>query len=450
MHLYPLLIRQLYITVFRPMRCYYDIYHEQKQCTRNVGGASQAAHVVTPNEKEEDVMTSERALSTPAHVGHAAHPARTANGAPRRPGPPAGFADAVRLLEPQAHGNLIVVPLAFARDRGPRYVTLAEALRSGSLHVTEVSDGGSVPTLRVVNQGAVGVLVLDGEELVGAKQNRVLNTTVFVRAKSSLDVPVSCVEAGRWHYQGHEFHDEEFVVHATVRRAVHESVSMSLRAAAGHRSDQGRVWREIETLQSFGEQRSHTGAHRDVYRQRAHDIAGYLEAFPLLQGQHGLLVLRAGEVVGLDFVSRAASYAGLHDKLLRSYAFDAVTREMERSGHDGRLLTGRAQDAERGNAGSRRRGTPSRRAILSRADSFLETIAELPASSFKSPGRGWDVRCAGERVSGSMLVVEGVAVHGAFFVAQHDASGAGRCDPGRSSERMAGVERRRAYRRREV
>ena len=43
--------------------------------------------------------------------------------------------------------------------------------------ITEVSEGGSVPELRVVNKGDARILVLDGEELRGAKQNRVLNTT---------------------------------------------------------------------------------------------------------------------------------------------------------------------------------------------------------------------------------------------------------------------------------
>jgi len=372
-----------------------------------------------------------------------------------RPGPPAAFAGALQLFEPQVHESLIVVPLAFAADRGPRYMTLSEALQAGTFHVTEIGEGGSVPTLRVVNEAGLGVLILDGEELVGAKQNRVLNTAVFVRAKSSMNVPVSCVEAGRWHAQSHEFRDEEFVVHATVRRAVHESVSMNLGAAAGHRSDQGRVWDEVEALQCFAEERSHTSAHRDVYLQRAHDIAGYLEAFPPQPGQHGLLVLRGGEVVGLDFVSRSACYAQLHDKLLRSYAFDAVTREMERRGRGGRP-EGRSRRADRSRQADHGREAghglevgrvraPGRRAILSNAGAFLDTIAELPSRSFKSPGRGCDVRYAGEGVSGSALVVDRVAVHGAFFAAQPEQrTSGGRGRP--SSGRMAGFERRRGYR----
>jgi hypothetical protein len=358
-----------------------------------------------------------------------------------RPGPPAAFAGALRLGEPQAHGSLTVVPLAFWSDRGPRYETLSAALRAGTFHVTEVNAGGSVPELRVINQGAVGVLILDGEELVGAKQNRVLNAAVFVREKSSLVVPVSCVEAGRWHCTSSEFADEEFVVHAKVRRAVHESVSLNLRAAGGHRSDQGAVWQEVAELQQFAECPSRTGAHRDVYAQRAGDIAGYLDAFPLQPGQHGLLVLRDGEVVGLDFVSRAACYAQLHAKLLRSYAFDAVTREMSR-GRAAEVSGGKAAKAKKGEKGEGVGLRPD--AALTRARAFLETVAGLPGRSFKSPGRGWDVRYAGDGVSGSTLTAGGVAVHGALFAAD-DEQGRGEIVHAdvQAEQPMVGFERRR-------
>ena len=155
-------------------------------------------------------MTSLRPPLGPDDPGHPGHP--------DRPAPPPAFATALSPGDPQRHGLLTVVPLLFAGDRGPRYRMAAEAFADGTLQVGEVSHGGSVPNLLVVNGGDKPVLIVDGEELVGAKQNRILNTTVLVREKSELVVPVSCVEAGRWHYQGPAFHDEEYVVHPNVRR----------------------------------------------------------------------------------------------------------------------------------------------------------------------------------------------------------------------------------------
>ena len=50
------------------------------------------------------------------------------SGRPGRPGPPAAFADVLRLGRPQSHGSLTVVPLSFWSDRGPRYETLARCV----------------------------------------------------------------------------------------------------------------------------------------------------------------------------------------------------------------------------------------------------------------------------------------------------------------------------------
>jgi hypothetical protein len=72
------------------------------------------------------------------------------------------------------------------------------ALDDGTARATDVSDSGAVPEPRFENTGERPVLILDGEKLVGAKQNRVLNLTILAPAKEVIIIPISCVEAGRW------------------------------------------------------------------------------------------------------------------------------------------------------------------------------------------------------------------------------------------------------------
>jgi len=72
-----------------------------------------------------------------------------------------------------------VIPLLTSINGSPKYLTLKEALEKKLLNVKEVDEGGSVPHLKVINKAKVSVLLLDGEELVGAKQNRVVNTTIL-------------------------------------------------------------------------------------------------------------------------------------------------------------------------------------------------------------------------------------------------------------------------------
>ena len=80
----------------------------------------------------------------------------------------------VRVGDPIRHESLAVFPLFSTTDGQVDYLLSDEAIRAGSLTVEEVSEGGSVPNLLVNNQGDSRVLFLDGEELRGAKQNRVL------------------------------------------------------------------------------------------------------------------------------------------------------------------------------------------------------------------------------------------------------------------------------------
>ena len=102
-----------------------------------------------------------------------------------------------QLGDPVEHRGIVITPLFPARDPVAAYITLDEALPRG-LTITEISDAGSVPELAVINPLDETVLLYDGEELVGAKQNRILNVSVLVGAGAKLPIPVSCVEQGRW------------------------------------------------------------------------------------------------------------------------------------------------------------------------------------------------------------------------------------------------------------
>ena len=108
------------------------------------------------------------------------------------------FLSSLSLGSSQSVAGLTVFPLLRQPAPEPWYDTLTEAVAARTARVTEVSDAGRVPELQVVNDSPRHVLIVDGEELVGAKQNRIVNLTILVPPKTSLTIPVSCVEAGRW------------------------------------------------------------------------------------------------------------------------------------------------------------------------------------------------------------------------------------------------------------
>src|SRR4051812_46453014 len=96
------------------------------------------------------------------------------------------------LGEPASFAGLTLIPLYPTDEPRLEYIGLDEAVASG-LTVTEVSDAGAVGTLFVSNPLDANVLLYDGEELVGAKQNRILDLPVLVQAQSKTPVPVTCV-----------------------------------------------------------------------------------------------------------------------------------------------------------------------------------------------------------------------------------------------------------------
>ena len=106
----------------------------------------------------------------------------------------------IRFGEPQNRENLTLYPI-FVESGGEgsiQYLLLEEALQMGCLEIGEVSLSGSVNTVLIANSAAQPVLIFDGEEILGAKQNRMVNATILIAAQTKLKVPVSCVERGRW------------------------------------------------------------------------------------------------------------------------------------------------------------------------------------------------------------------------------------------------------------
>ena len=115
------------------------------------------------------------------------------------------------------------------------------------------------------------ILVLDGEELRGAKQNRVLSTAILIDGYTTLVVPVSYTEQGRWAYASREFAESEILAERQVRFAMRSSSYASMRSGAGVHADQGVVWSEVAMLHDKQGTHSDTSAMRDAYEGRKLD-----------------------------------------------------------------------------------------------------------------------------------------------------------------------------------
>jgi hypothetical protein len=217
-----------------------------------------------------------------------------------------------------------MVPAVSDYDDGLGYITLGDALGAGSIEIREVSEGGSVPELQVVNRAGKMVLILDGEELVGAKQNRIVNTTILVAAGCEIVIPVSCVEQGRWTYRSDVFESKQRMMSPSIRQVKARDVSASLRSTGRYRSDQSAIWQEVAELASRRGAESESMDMDLVFDKEAPVIKEYLEGFTLVENQVGAVFLVNGKVVGMDAFGKAATFSRVFKNLLESYSLDAV------------------------------------------------------------------------------------------------------------------------------
>jgi hypothetical protein len=286
--------------------------------------------------------------------------------------------------------NLTMVPL-LTREPGDHaeYDLLDDALASHALEIMEVSEQGSVPELRVVNHGARPVLVIDGEELVGAKQNRVVNLTILVPAASTLTIPVSCVEAGRWRARSRTFAAAPRAQYATGRAKRMSQVTACMRESRGYHSDQAEVWLDIAEKSARLGANSPTSAMAALFAAHAPKLEAFVQALTPVEGQVGALFIVSGQVVGLDLFDRPFTLRRLLPKLVRSAAVDAI---------------------DDGASGKRGPG-----AAASGAKLFVSALSAAATHRAPAIGLGDDVRLTAPGLTGAALEVGGAVVHVSGF-----------------------------------
>jgi len=313
----------------------------------------------------------------------------------------------------QSDANLTLFPLLGGSGRQPDYATLDEAIRGGWLEVGEVSVGGSVPELKVVNSGDRAVLLMDGEELRGAKQNRVLNLTILVPAGQTMIVPVSCVEQGRWATQSAAMQSTKDALYARAKLSKMLSVSRSYRRTSRPTSDQMGLWSEIACkVQDMGVD-SPTGAVRDVFESASGRLDDYLGAFNVIEGQTGAMFAIGGSLIGFELFEHPDVLKKLFEKVVRSYALDAFSGDQGGGGLSKQSVEG-----------------------------FLAEVAAGQVQTFPAVGSGEDLRISGPRITGAALADGGHVVHLCAFRTEGDAGsenddgGRGRSWMLRASDRM--------------
>ena len=287
------------------------------------------------------------------------------------------------------HQNLTLFPLHW-RGETPvfeRYRLLSDAVEAKEVLVEEVSEGGDVPFLGVKNEGAKPILIPEGEILIGAKQNRVVNLTVLVAAHSTFKLPVSCVEQGRWHYRSRDFKPAAYA-HPTLREFKVRSAQQNRRVMGDALADQGGVWDEVDVhLNHFAA----AAPTRDLamgVEAAWEQTAELREEIKLPEDACGFIAAYGGKVAALDLFDNPGTMQKLWGRMSDAYFIEAA----------------------------RGRGD-SLAAPKEAAESFLEDVKAHLAEAEQQPELGLELEVQDDELSGSALFYEGAVCHLSAFQA---------------------------------
>lgn len=144
--------------------------------------------------------------------------------------------DNYTLGKPISYGNVTVIPVSnkVQEQAAKDFITLAEAKKNNWIEITENPGDEQVDSLQVKNTGPKPILLMVGDLLLGGKQDRVVARDTVVQVGQTTNVPVYCVEPGRWTGSSTTFAYDEIQVPASVKEA----------AIAGNQED---VWSEVGT-----------------------------------------------------------------------------------------------------------------------------------------------------------------------------------------------------------
>jgi hypothetical protein len=248
--------------------------------------------------------------------------------------------------------------------------------------------------LKFFNESDMPVFLMEGEELIGAKQNRTLNLSILIPAMQAVAIPVSCVERGRWAHRSREFAAAPRAQYAEGRAKKMAQVSASMAATGVRHSNQREVWQDIDEKFARLKTLSRTSAMADMFEQQSARLEEYVISFPPSEGQVGAVFTIEGKVCGFELFDSPDTLKKLWPKLLRSYGLDAL---------------------DRADSGHQMEEKPTPPAGHNDVESFLNTVSTGRTKKYPAVGEGEDIRLASRELTGAALAAHGRVVHLSAF-----------------------------------
>ena len=219
----------------------------------------------------------------------------------------------IEILNYQSHKNMAIIPIKTPPSYKFDILTLKKGFELGLAEVKEC-EHSTVNTLIVKNNSVTPLLLVDGEEIIGGDQNRIVNATILIAPNSEEKIPVNCTEHGRWAYKS-EFKQSEYMANYRTRSAKEKALRANL-------SEQQAVWDSINDLEVSRSFSSPTQAMSESYENLKVDLDEFISNFKAVDGQTGAVIIIDGEIKGFELFLNSQIYHEYHEKILKSYLID--------------------------------------------------------------------------------------------------------------------------------
>ena len=222
---------------------------------------------------------------------------------------------------PIQRGGISIFPLFLESPKDSQAV-----IADDSLEVSELASA-TVPQLLVTNKKDIPVIIPAGRVLEGGRQTRTVNVSILVPAGATITIPVSCVEAGRWH-GGSQFRDSKRIAGRNVRMAKERGVKNNIDSYGQKFSNQSDVWDSIsqELHMRHISHESHSYLAADEYvetNEKLHKTLQELLAVGRVDGQTGIAVAYGNKIAGFELFTNAGDLAASWETLVRSAVLDS-------------------------------------------------------------------------------------------------------------------------------
>jgi hypothetical protein len=221
------------------------------------------------------------------------------------------------------YGNLTWFPVWTDQDVKPRRYTTK--VSPSEVTLSEKQDA-QVPVLEISNTGRSPVLLFGGALLEGGWQHRALTRTMLVPAQSRTDLPVVCVEAGRWGGARTQSIGT-MIAPARVRSAIRGLNRSDAGLVSQSHPSQQRVWSEVNSYAAYVDSSDETSSLVNMRTSVDQNYRSNTPAPKAISGQVGVIVALMGQPIAFELFDHPTTLKERLESILLSFLPESLRHQ---------------------------------------------------------------------------------------------------------------------------